>query len=492
MLSRLLRTSILEILILAIPAAGMFALAGCKSHPSATDQSASQSAQSETAPGETGDQTSRFEQPSSSSLSSAGLFGVDCGMQLAYVPLLDSPDPKTCNGRVAVIDLSVDPNTTDARKTTIVLNHPDSPTGTAIDTAHHLVVIVSGSGGTGFVDVVDETSNKLVSGSPFKMPNVQPGDTGQVMFDPANNVAIIGVEQAGDCPDKGGCTGFITFDPVAHTFGQIIAGGYPKNFGFNSATQQILDNSEDDDSGEIGVIDITSARACTLADSNLGDGGIGASFDITTNVGVIGGEEGTATLINLNGSKVIAGSNSDAGCTIQESGTEPNSVQVQGLPDDTAASAVNSVTHTAFMVAADAAGIALLDLPSAPVEQMAAVKGPAIGNIPNDPLGAEWSNQSDPYLVAMDQCHNFGFAVENASSGKFGAAFLARVDLQAFKSDPQMIGTVLPSGKCAGVTTAHSCKNNHGVVFYPLPPASETASCASAVQTPRATPTGRK
>jgi hypothetical protein len=417
---------------------------------------------------------------------------VDCGKHLAYVPLVDSPDPRTCNGRVAVIDLSVDPDTNDARKTTIVLSHPDSPTGSAVDTAHHLVVIVSGSGGTGFVDVVDQTSNTLVSGSPFKMPNVQSGESGQVMFDPANNVAIIGVEEAGDCPNKSGCTGFITFDPVAHKFGPVIAGGYPKNFGFNSATQQILDISDDDDSGEIGIIDIAGARACSLADSNLGDSSSGASFDIATNVGVIGGEEGAATVINLNGSKVVTGSGSDAGCTIGESGTVPNSVQVKGLPPDTLASAVNSAAHTAFMIAADGAGIALLDLPPAPVEQLAAIEHPAIGNIPNDPAGAEWSNQSDPYLVAMDECHNFGLTVASASSGKTGATFLAQVDLEAFNSDPQMIGTALPAGKCAGVTTTRSCKNNHGVVFYPLPPASETTSCESAVKPARAMPTRRK
>lgn len=491
MRARLLRISIPLISIFAISVAGLFSLAGCRSHPRATDQVASQSTESGSPAGGSDEQAPASDLSSAPSSSSPGLFAVDCGKQLAYVPLLDSPDPQTCNGRVAVIDLNVDPDARDARRPTIVLSHPDTPTGTTVDTAHGLVVIVSGSSGDGFVDVVDQASNKLVSGSPFRIPNAQPGDTGQVMFDPTKKVAVIGVEEAGDCPYKGGCTGFITFDPVAHTFGPVIAGGYPKNFAFNSATRQILDSSEDDDTGEIGVVDLPGARACPLVDSNLGDSS-SVSFDIATNVAVISDDDGTVTVVNMNGANAVEDSDADAGCRIQEAGAAPNSVRVAGLPAETAASAVNSVTHSAFMVAADGAGMALLDLPQAPVEQMTAIDRAAVASIPNDPAGSGWSNQSDPFLVAMDQCHNFGFAVENASRGKFGAGFLARVDLKAFKSDPKGIAAPLPAGKCAGVATARSCKNDHGVVFYPLPGASETAACAPALKPPRAMPTRPK
>ena len=150
------------------------------------------------------------------SSSGSGLFALDPTNQLASVPLLNSPDPQTQNVRVAVLNLAVSPNTTDPRKATVVLGHPDSPTGTALDAKDKIVIVVSGQSGTGFVDLIDETTDQLLTPTPITIHgNSQPGATGQVLFDGVNQVAIIGVQDTPSCPTSGTCTGMITFNPVS-------------------------------------------------------------------------------------------------------------------------------------------------------------------------------------------------------------------------------------------------------------------------------------
>ena len=417
--------------------------------------------------------------PTPSQASGSGLFAVDCTRQRAYVPLLNSPDPNTCNGRVSVLDLSADPNTTDPRLITVVLSHPDTPTGTAIDTIHNLVLVVSGESGKGFVDIIDQTNNTLVAGSPFMMPDgVQPGFTGQVLFDAVSQLAIISVIETSGCAQPNGCTGFIAFDPIMHNFGTVVAANYAETFAFNSTTGQILDGSDSDSGGTIGVIDFPGARACVLTDSNIGDDNDGASFDTTTNIAVVSNEDGTATVINLNGSSIVTNPSPPPACTIQEGGTPPNSVLLTSLPDSTAGSAVNSVTHQAFLIEDGGPGVTLAQLPPAPVTQLTSIPTPSIGSIPNDPNGSGWDTQGDPYAVAMDQCHNKGLAVNSYFSGTFGATFLVEVDLATLLNNPGAIMTALPAGNCAGTATTFGCNNNSGVLFFPLPPESETSGCA--------------
>lgn len=436
-----------------------------------------------------GSQTAGMQGQSQAQTSGAGVIAIDCGTQVAYVPLLNSPDPQSCNGRLAVIDLSVNPDRIDPRKKIVVLNHRDTPSASAVDTADKLVVVVSGNEGTGYVDVIDETSNTLVAGSPFVMPaGVQPGDSGQVVYDAGAGLAIISVEAGGNCAANAHCTGFITFSPTAHSFGKVTPANYPATFAFNGATRQIVVASDDDDAGQVGVVEVGSERACVLADVNLGGDITGVSIDVTTDIAVLSIEDGAATVINLNGSTAESNPAAAPACTIHEGGAAPNSVKVAGLPEQTAASAINPATHQAFLVENGGAGVSLLDLPAAPVTQLGpdSIAAPAISTIPDDPEGENWETQSEPYAVAVDQCRSLGLVVNADSSGDFGATYLAQVDLKMLKRSPKALGSALPAGNCAGTGTTHSCRNGNGVVFYPLPPESEKTTCSAGLKAGKA------
>lgn len=396
----------------------------------------------------------------------SGLFAVDCANNRAYVPLLQSPDPASGQGRVAVIDLSVDPNTTDPRIETIVLSHADNPTGAALDVNDNLVIVVSGQSGLGgFVDIIDTTTNppSLVSGSPFAMPTgSESGFFGQVLYDPIGKKAIMSVLANSSCPGGGACTGFVTFDPVTHTFGPVIGANYAETFAFNASTNQVMDASDSDSSGTIGLVDFPTSQACTLTDSNIGFDNDGASVDLNTNIWIVSNEDGTATIINLNGSSL---SGMAPSCTVNEGGTIPNSVKLTGLPSSTAGSAINAVTHEAFLIEDSSPGITLVTLPPAPVAQATASQFTTfIATLPNDPEGTLWATQGDPYAVAVDVCHDKGLAVDDTSR------WLVEVDVPSFKSSPSAIATPLPAGNCAGTTTTFGCTNGAGVTFYPLPP----------------------
>ncbi len=400
----------------------------------------------------------------------SGLFVIDCVAGRAYVPLLASPDPKTGNGRIAVLDITVNPNTKDPRVATVVLSHPDNPTGTALDPTHHLVIAVSGeSGNGGFVDLIDTTTNppSLVSGSPFPMPTgVEPGPTGQVLYDTIRNLAIISIGGF-SCSTSTPC-GFITFDPMTHTFGTPIDANYAETFAFNGITNQVIDASDSDSAGQIGIVDMAGKKVCTLSDANIGGDNDGASVDSTTDITVISNEDGTATVLNLNGSSLQGPAGS---CTVQEGGTNPNSVLVDGLPSSTAGSAVNPKTHQAFLIEDSSPGITLLDLPSSPVTQIApGMITSTSSSLPSDPENIPWATQGDPYAVAYDTCNNQGYAEDDLSR------WLVQVDIPSFKGNPTAITTALPSGNCAGTTTTLACDNKNGVRFFPLPPVSETAA----------------
>ena len=409
--------------------------------------------------------------------SGSGLFALDAVNQLAFIPLLDSPDPVSGNARVSVLNLAANPNTTDPRKATVILGHPDSPTGTALDAKDGIVIVVSGQSGTGFVDMIDETTDQLLTPTPITIPgNSEPGPTGQVLFDSVRGVATIGVQDTPSCPIFGTCTGVIDFNPVTKTFGTLIQANYPETFAFNDVTEQLLDASDSNSDGNTQIIDLNGKRTCALADSNLGGDQDGASFDTTTNIVIISNEDGTATVLNLNGSSL---SGSGTSCTVTEGGANPNSVLLTGLPSETAGSAVNSNTHQGFLIEDTSNGLTLVTMPSSPVTQITAGQiSQIISTAPNDPNGCPWATQGDPYAVAVDPVHNLGYAVATEFSTSAGAAFVMQVDLSKLQSSPANIPTALPAGQCAGTSTTLGCNNNNGVLFFPLPPESEgTSSC---------------
>ena len=396
----------------------------------------------------------------------SGLFAVNCDAGKAYVPLGTLGGDG--NGQVAVIDLTVDPDVTNPVVKIISLSHPDIPTGTALDNDDNLIIVVSGetSGQDGKVDLIDTTTDTLVSGSPFPFPTgSQAGFFGQVLYNPVAHQALIATCDSSNCSSGQTLTGIATFDPATHTFGGIITANYPETFAVNSSTNVVVDASDDDVAGQIGAVDIGGSRACTLSDSNIGDDNDGSSFDSTTNITVVSNENGTASVINLNGSSF----NPNAGtpCTLDEGGTPPNSVLVDGLPSETAGSAINPQTHQAFLIEDGSNGITLLQLPKKAVAQLTKLPAPITSTIPNDPSGVFWSTQGDPYAVAVASCKNLpnkGFAVDDSFN------YMVEVDLTEFAKNPAKIPTALPAGNCAGTSTTFSCKNGNGVVFFPLTP----------------------
>lgn len=397
----------------------------------------------------------------------SGLFAIDCARQLAYVPL-DTLD-NNGNGQVAVINLAVDPDTTDPRVTIVHLTHPDIPTGTALDNDDSQIIVVSGktSGQDGKVDLIDENTNTLVAGSPFAFPaGSQAGYFGQVLYNPATHQAVVATCDSATCSSGNAATGFALFDPVAHTFGAIIPANYAETFALNSKTNTVIDASDDDNSGEIGAVDVPGARACTLSDTNIGDDNDGSSFDSTTNIVVVSNESDNATVINLKGSAFNPASGTP--CTLVEGGTPPNSVLVGGLPNGTAGSAVDPTTHQAFLISDGGNGVALLQLPKKPVTQIQPANITSESSmLSNDPLGSAWGSKGDPYAVAVAACKAIppsGFAIND------NFTFLVKVSLADFKNNPANISIAPPAGNCAGTTTTVTkCDNGNGVTFYPLP-----------------------
>jgi hypothetical protein len=381
------------------------------------------------------------------------LFAVDCSRNRAYVPL-DTLDNNE-DGQVSVINIGVNPDTTNPLVKIIALTHSDVPTGTALDSDHSLILVVGG----GDVDVIDETTNTLVAGSPFTIPGGSVvGSTGQILYNPTTKLAILAVESP--------TSGFITFDPVAHTFGTaVIPALYPEAFSLNSATNVVMDASDDAGAGAMDTVDVAGGRACTLTDSNIGSDQDGASTDSDTNITVISNEDGTASVLNLNGS-AFNPSGTTTPCTLDEAGTLPNSVLVTGLPIETAGSAVNGTTHQAFLIEDDSNGVSLIQLPTTSVAQLTSgdLGTPSISTLPSDPLGNFWTTQGDPYAVAIGECNNKGYAVESDFD------FLVQVDLATLQNNPTSISTPLPAGTCAGVATTAKCDNGSGVKFFALQP----------------------
>jgi hypothetical protein len=404
--------------------------------------------------------------PPAQTAAGSGLVAVDCIKQRAYVPL--NTLGMGGNGQVAVINLSVDPDVTDPRITTVELSHPDIPTGTAFDNDHSLIIVVSGkSGAGGFVDIINQATNTLVAGSPFAFPaGTQAGFFGQVLYNPTTHLAIIRLCDNATCSSGKPNTGLVTFNPVTHKFGAIITANYAETFALNDKTNVVIDASDGDSTGQIGGVEVGKGRACTLSDTNIDSDNDGSSFDRGTNIAVVSNEATNATVINLNKSSIAPGSGTP--CTLNEGGTPPNSVLVTGLPPATAGSAVDSVNHWAFLISDGDNGMALLTLPTAPVTQLTS------GNItstsstfPNSPLGFFWGTKGDPYAVAVATCTALphkGYAINS------NFTFLAEVDLATLKNTPGVIPTPPPAGKCAGTSsTVTKCNNGNGVIFFPLP-----------------------
>ena len=407
---------------------------------------------------------------------------VDPAAQLAYVPLLDSPDPDTGNSRIAIIDTAVDPDVTYAVQGTIVLSHNDIISSIALDAADGLLIVTSGGiGDGGLVDLVNESTRMPVKGSPFAMPkgaDVYQFSTnagyGEVVFDPVRKVAVISTLDdliQNNCSSPGACTGFTTFNLSTHAFTPIIQTPVTYGFSLDPSTDVVLPMGSYTP-GVMSVVDLNHSAVCTLKDSNLAQYPEGVSIDSTTHIAVIGNDDSTATALNLLGSSFNA---SKPPCELIEGGESPNSVRLYGLPFALSGAAVNPVTHQGFMIEEDFDpsafnnGIALISLPPAPVSQLTGgeIPTPVVSYLPFDPFGFYWQTQSEPFQVAVDDVHNKAYA-----TGLTGY-FLFQIDLTKFQTNPEGIATPLTTAtSCMDLFAGtYGCNNNNGLIVYPLPPA---------------------
>lgn len=407
---------------------------------------------------------------------------VDTATQLAYVPLLYSPDPKSGASRIAVVNTAVDPDVTNPSQGTIVLSHRDIISSIALDQPDGLLIVTSGGiGDGGFVDLINESTGIPVVGSPFPMPkgaDVYQFSTnagyGEVLFDPVRKVAVISTLDdlvQNNCSSPGACTGFTTFDLSTHAFTPIIQ--TPVTYGFSLDPESgVLLPMGSYAVGSMTAVDLAHSAVCTLNDANLAQYPEGVSFDSTTHIAVIGNDDGTATALNLFGASFNA---STPPCELVEGGKSPNSVQVNSLPGALAEASVNPITHQAFLIEEDFNPsnyyneIALMSLPSAQVSQLTAadIPAPVVSGLPYDPFGFYWQTQSEPFQVAVDDVHNKAYATSIAGN------FMAQVDLTAFESNPAGIAAPLTTTtSCVDLfASTFGCNNHNGLIFYPLPPA---------------------
>ncbi len=374
------------------------------------------------------------------------------------------------NGVIDIINLNADPNTTNPLKKQITLTQPGYPTATSYDGLLNKVVIVTDSG---YVYLFNASTFKMAKGSPVQYPSgSQAGYYGSIglssgkLYGKSNrDFAILSMCDTGTCSSGNSATGFALFDLKANAFQGSAPANYPEFTSTEYSTALTVDASDDDAIGQIGIFDGVQGNACVLSDSNLPGDNDSAVIDPTTHNVVVSIEDGTATVLILNGG---AYSTSGTPCTFTEAGTTPNSTVVSGLATGLEGGAVNTTTHQALLTGDGTADMALLSLPSAPVTQLTgSMVSAQTTTMPNDPAANSWGPLAGPYLEAINPKTNKAYVVSYDG-------FLAQIDLAQFASDPTTISAALPTtsncGSSYGVTgTTAACSNaGNAVVFYPL------------------------
>jgi hypothetical protein len=399
----------------------------------------------------------------------ASLEAIDCKRERAYVPVSSST---AIDAELAVLDLSVDPDITDPRLTTIDLGHGGIARGAATAPKPGLVFVISGAAtGTGFVDEINESDNTLAAGSPFSFPTGGgPLASDGIVFDPLHNDALVSMTSApSTCPGGSttACTGMAAFSLSSNSFGPLSQFGTTvNNFAFDPVAGIAIGLSDPVDPIPY-AINVTGNQACTLIDDSMtvlnGDAE-GAAGDPDTGIWVLGNfSDVRTTVINLAGATF---SGTPPSCTLNEAGAPPsNSVNIDsGANDFLTGVAINPVTHQALLTGLLDNQIVLLSLPKAQVKFINFSDLSAVdARLPLQPDGAQFQASILPYSDAIDTCHNRAYIVNTA------ATFMAEVDLEQLQKNPDAISTPLPAGTCAGTSTTFACDNQNGVRFFPLP-----------------------
>lgn len=424
--------------------------AGCGSDSSSSPSTAASSS------------TSNLQPPGSS-------IGINAAKHLAYVPAGVNGGGY---GQIAVINLAVDPNKTNPLVRMITLSHQDEPEAVLYYAKKNLILVTSGSSGAGgYLDVFDASTYAPATNSPFSFPTgSQSGYVGNIGLlsgkffnDPADNYAVVSVCDNATCSSGAMGTGLVAYDLDLSGFYETATANYPEYMAANFNTGLIVDASDDDLPGQIGIID-SQGNACVLSDSNLEGDNDSAALDPTTNLVVVSNETGDITVLNLNGGTF---STAVSPCTFTEAGTTPNSAVLTGFSDVLEGGVANPNTHKAFLVGDGDPTIALISLPTKPVKQLtASMLSGQQTMMPDDPFGDTWYPSSNPSFVAINPATNKAYTTYDG--------FLAQIDLAKFAKNPSAISNSLPTtsqcGSSYGVTgTVAACSNaGNAVVFYPF------------------------
>jgi hypothetical protein len=399
--------------------------------------------------------------------SGSSVVAVNCQTQKAWVALDDTGGPNG-DGKVAEIDLTVNPDTTNPVVATIDLGNNDIPVGAAVTSGGQVLVVGGGAegllGSEGRLYIFNQSDNSQIPGSPFSFPaDSSTGDISGVLFDPIYNDAVISVCDVFTCDGSANPqTGWTFFDLSANKFGPVLEAAEPDSLSLSPSTQLVIAPADAInplvDAGD-------KTHSCTLSDENLikneGDAD-GSAADMTTNLFALGDFfNPTVVVLNLNGA---AFSGSTASCTLDEGGTNPNSVNVNvfdatGDPADVVA--INQVTHQVLAASDLGPDVGLISLPSAPVTQLTGSLKFEASALPNEPNGNSFAAYVEPFTAAVDACKNQGLIVDDTNS------FMARVDLATLQANPAKISTPLAAGTCTGGFKV-SCGNGNGVTFFPL------------------------
>jgi hypothetical protein len=377
----------------------------------------------------------------------------------------------TCDGNVAVVDLTINPDSANPVVKNIDLGNNDIPSGVAI-TDTKVLVVAGNVGLGGHLYIFNKSDNSPVAGSPFSFPAGSDtfGISG-IVYDPVHNQAVVSMcDTVGCTGNADAATGWAFFDLATNKFGPVIEGPEPDSLSFNPNNGLVVAPADAIDPPSVvnAILAGDSTRACTLSDMNLVDDAgdpDGAWADPATSLFATGNFfDSKVTILNLNEASF---SGTAAPCMLKEAGTNPNSVLVDVFgahahPADVVA--INPVTHQVLVSSDFAPDVGLISLPSTPMKQL---PGPlpfpfTASLIPDQPDATPFAAVDEPFSSTVDTCHNMGLIANSEFT------FLAQIDLMKLQSSPKNINTPLPAGKCFGGFNV-SCHNGNGVTYFPLP-----------------------